>query len=132
VTGPRSIPPTISIDQWRKEAKASKRLKLEDLLAAQIRMARLPEPLREYRWNPERRWRFDFAFVSQRLAVEVEGGTWVGGRHTTGSGFEADCVKYAEAVVAGWRVLRFTGAMVNDGRALGYLERALTHPRNAA
>jgi hypothetical protein len=41
-------------------------------------------------------------------------------------------VKYAEAVVAGWRVLRFTGAMVNDGRALEYLERALANPRNAA
>jgi len=39
------------------------------------------------------------------LAVEVDGGTWTGGRHTRGAGFEADCEKLNAAVIAGFRVL---------------------------
>ena len=43
------------------------------------------------------------------------------GRHTRGSGFEADCVKYAEAMLLGYRVLRVTPAMIADGRAVDYV-----------
>jgi very-short-patch-repair endonuclease len=68
----------------------------------------LPEPTREYRFAEPRRWRFDFAWIPQRLAVEVEGGTFVRGRHVRGKGIENDCHKYNAAVVRGWRVLRFT------------------------
>ena len=33
--------------------------------------------------------------------------------------------KYAEAVIAGWRVIRVTTGMVEDGRAVSLIERAL-------
>ena len=33
--------------------------------------------------------------------------------------------KYNEAACAGWTVLRVTGSMVHDGRALEYVRRAL-------
>lgn len=65
--------------------------------------------VREHRFDPERRWRFDFAWPEHRVAVEVEGGHWHNGRHTRGSGFQADCIKYSRAVEMGWRVLRYTG-----------------------
>jgi hypothetical protein len=42
-----------------------------------------------------------------------------------GSGSEGDCEKINAATLMGWRVLRVTGAMVRDGRALEYVERAL-------
>ena len=70
-------------------------------------------------------WRFDMAWPRLMLAVEVEGGIWARGRHVRGKGFEADCEKYNEAALAGWRVLRVTGAMVQDGRALQYVERGI-------
>lgn len=85
----------------------------------------MPEPVREYRFHPKRKWRFDFAWPARLVAVEVEGGTFSGGRHSRGKGFEADCEKYAEAAILGWRVLRVTTAMVNDGRALALIERAM-------
>lgn len=94
-------------------------------MSFQIRIFHLPEPEREYRFKDGRRWRFDYAFPVHRLAVEVEGGTWVDGRHSRGSGFEKDCEKYAEAVILGWRVIRVTTNMIKDGRAVRYIERAL-------
>lgn len=73
-----------------------------------------PQPVREYRFHPTRKWRFDFAWVRERIAVEIEGGAWSQGRHTRGAGFSEDCAKYNAATCAGWRVLRFTGDMLRD------------------
>lgn len=92
--------------------------------------------VREVRFHPPRRWRFDFVVkpkwyvegplrARDCLAVEVEGGTWVQGRHNRGASFEADAIKYAEALIDGFRVMRVTTAMVDDGRALALIERAL-------
>lgn len=97
----------------------------EDSLATLIKWEKLPEPSREYHFLPGRRYRFDFAFWPQKLAVEVEGGSWIGGAHTRGKHFESDCRKYGEALVAGWRVLRVTPAMVEDGTAIDLIRRAL-------
>jgi very-short-patch-repair endonuclease len=69
----------------------------------------LRAPHKEYRFHPTRKWRFDFAWPSVMVAVEIEGGTWSGGRHATGAGMAKDCDKYNSATAMGWRVLRFTG-----------------------
>jgi len=66
----------------------------------------------EHRFAPPRRFRFDIAFIPQHVAVEVEGGVWVKGRHIRPSGYEKDCLKYNLAVVQGWRVLRYTPQML--------------------
>jgi len=70
---------------------------------------------REYRPFDARRFRFDLAAPAPHfVAVEVDGGTWVQGRHVTGSGFDSDCVKHNLATAAGWRVFRITGSMLRD------------------
>ena len=94
-------------------------------MAFQIRAAKLPEPAREVKFHPTRRWRFDFAWPDRFIALETEGGTWAGGRHTRGSGFEGDCHKYNAAAILGWRVLRVTATMVKDGTALEQIEQML-------
>jgi hypothetical protein len=63
-------------------------------------------PAREYKFHPDRRWRFDFAWPDLKLAVEIEGQ----GRHQTFIGFRRDCDKYNAALALGWRVLRFPAA----------------------
>lgn len=97
----------------------------EESLATLIRWNGIPEPSREYVFAKPRRWRFDFAWWREKVAVEVEGGSWIAGRHTRGSTFEKDCEKYAEAGLAGWLVLRVTPHMIEDGRAIALIRRAL-------
>ena len=67
-----------------------------------------------FKFHPERRWRFDFAFVEQKVAVEVEGGVFMGkfGGHTSGVGYTKNCEKYNEAALAGWTVFRVTPAQI--------------------
>lgn len=102
---------------------------LEKTMAFQIRVVKLPKPAREYRFHPERKWRFDFAWPEHKVALEIDGGTWGGGRHTRGAGFEEDCHKLNAAAVLGWRVLRATGGMVHDGTAINTLEALLKGER---
>ena len=78
------------------------------------------------RFDASRRWRFDRAWLNCKLAVEIEGGTWVKGRHSRGAGMRADAEKYNAATLQGWRVLRFTGDMVKDGSAIATVVHALT------
>ncbi|PNH99253.1 hypothetical protein [Vibrio diazotrophicus] len=98
---------------------------LEALLLTHIRALKLEMPVPEYRFHETRKWRFDFAYPDQQLAIEVEGGTWSNGRHNRAKGYEADCEKYNEAALRGWTLLRFTGDMIKKGQAIKTLERAL-------
>ena len=78
---------------------------------------------RELMLIPGRRFRFDFLLAQFALVIEVEGGTWSGGRHTTGAGFRSDCFKYNAALELGYRVLRYTTDMVTKGEAIAQVER---------
>lgn len=63
----------------------------------------------------DRRWRFDFLLqpAELKIAIEVEGGVFTQGRHTRGSGFTNDLIKYNEALLMGFSVLRYTTAQIN-------------------
>lgn len=98
---------------------------LESIFALQCRELGLPKHEREYRFSPPRRWRFDFAWLDQKLAVEIEGGIFSHGRHTRGKGFQADCEKYNTAVEQGWTVLRYTRCMVENWEGAHQVERIL-------
>ena len=63
---------------------------------------------KEVKFHPERRWKFDYAIVEAKIAIEVEGGAWINGRHNRPEGFIKDMEKYNAAAVLGWRILRFT------------------------
>jgi hypothetical protein len=48
---------------------------------------------KEYKFAEGRRFRFDYYHI-ESVAVELEGGIWVRGRHTNPSGFLNDMEKY--------------------------------------
>ncbi|MDW3683926.1 DUF559 domain-containing protein [Cupriavidus sp. CV2] len=97
----------------------------EEIFALHLKASGLGDSEREYRFDAVRKWRFDFAWPAKRLAVEVEGGTWTGGRHTRGSGYQADLEKYNAAAAQGWTVLRFTTGQVKTGEALAVVLAAM-------
>lgn len=115
---------------------------LEASLALQMRAHQLPAPEREYRFAMHhvgggdgirarlkqaglKDWRFDFAWPAQKLAVEVEGGAFVGGRHTRGTGFREDLLKYHHAMVMGWNIYRCEGWLIQHGHVMDFLTRFL-------
>lgn len=113
---------TMTPDELKRTLRESP---LERLMAAQIADAGLPESVREYRFAPPRRWRFDFAWPDNKIAVECEGGVWSRGRHVRPRGFQADAEKYNAAVTLGWRVLRFTASQIESGEALRQIRRMM-------
>lgn len=73
-----------------------------------------PDLVDEHRFHQTRRWRFDFAHLETKVAIELDGGTFSGGRHTRGKGYAADCEKLNAATAAGWRVFRLTSDMLAE------------------
>lgn len=95
-------------------------------LLTQIRAAGLPEPETEYAFHPTRKWRWDFSWLVCKVAVEVQGGAWICGRHHRPRGYHDDAIKSAEAQLDGWLVLAITPEMIRSGLALSLIQRALT------
>lgn len=109
-----------------KRAKATDgRSELEASLLGQLRIAGLPKPETQVLVAPPRRWRWDGAWPDRMLAYEIQGATWAQGKHTRHDGYAIDCEKANEGLLVGWRCLRFDADMVNDGRALRWIEQAL-------
>ena len=115
---------------------------LEDRVGLELRLRGIPAPEREYRFAAiitggigsgcrERLaraglqdWRLDFAWPTQMIALEVEGGVWTRGRHVRPAGFLGDVAKYNAATMQGWRLLRVTGTP-EDAPVYRWLENEL-------
>ena len=98
---------------------------LENLFAMQLDSAGLTGYVREYQAIPGRKFRFDFAFLRERLLVEINGGTYNGGAHGRGCGINRDYEKGNLAVVHNWRVLSFDTKQVKSGAALEVVEKLI-------
>lgn len=85
----------------------------------------IPLPQQEFKFMDNRKFRFDFAWIEEKLAVEIEGGVWIQGRHTRGSGYVKDMEKYNLAAEAGWRVLRFTPQQIKKGETYKIIQNCL-------
>ena len=96
---------------------------LEDLLALHIRQTGLPIPVRELVAVPGRRFRWDFAWPDHRLLVEVQGGTWAKGAHSTGKGIQRDIEKLNIATLHDWHIFQFTGDDIRKGIAMVTLQK---------
>ena len=75
----------------------------------------------EVRFATPRRWRIDVTATrpqgTRKLAIEIDGGVWIQGRHTRGTGVEKDNEKIAHIAMQGWLFLRVTPQQVKTGQA---------------
>lgn len=67
---------------------------------------------KEYRFHNEYQYRFDYAIPEKKVAIEIEGGIYVFGRHNMPIGYTEDIIKYNLAQSLGWKVYRFTTEQV--------------------
>jgi hypothetical protein len=63
---------------------------------------------KEYRFHGERMWRFDFAIMELKIAIEYNGLLSNKSRHTTITGYSGDMEKLNAAQGLGWIVLQYT------------------------
>ena len=98
---------------------------LEELFAFQVKAAGLPEPEREAAVIPGRKFRFDFCFREARLLIEINGGTFTKGGHSSGLGLRRDYEKLRLAQDHGWKVYPFDAQAVRSGEAVEQVRKAL-------
>lgn len=97
-----------SITTVRKKRQAASKSPVRDVFTVICKTDLKVECVKEFKFHPVRKWRFDYAIPEHKIALEVEGGVWTGGRHTSPKGFLGDIEKYNTATLMGWRVFRTT------------------------
>jgi len=70
-------------------------------------------------------WRFDFAWPERRIALEIQGAVWTGGKHARGAGMVKDYEKANAAALLGWRLLYAEATMIRSCAILDTLEAIL-------
>lgn len=84
----------------------------------------LPEPIPEFQFHPKRKWKFDFLF-GPRVAVEIQGGLFTGGRHVRGAALVKEYEKINRAQLMGYTVLLVTPQQVKSGEVFALVKEAL-------
>ena len=101
-------------DNLKKLIKQNDNERLELKCLHMIKSLKLSLPVRQYKFLENRNFRFDFAWIEEKIALEVEGGIYTQGRHTRGSGFIKDCEKYNLAILNGWKVFRVADNLIEN------------------
>lgn len=110
----------------KKSRQKSNSAKLTDVFTTICKTDLRVECVKEFKFHPVRKWRFDYAIPEYKIALEVEGGVWTGGRHTSSVGFMKDMEKYNTATLMGWRVFRTTPDELYRLKTLNLLKTAIS------
>lgn len=110
----------------KKSRQKSNSAKLTDVFTTICKTDLRVECVKEFKFHPVRKWRFDYAIPEHKIALEVEGGVLTGGRHTSSVGFMKDMEKYNTATLMGWRVFRTTPDELYRLKTLNLLKTAIS------
>lgn len=61
----------------------------------------------EYKFDTERKFKFDYANLRLKIAIEIEGGIYTGTGHAKTGRYLSDMEKYNMASIKGWIILRY-------------------------
>ena len=84
----------------------------------------IPIPVAEHRFHRIRKWRFDFAWINQKIALEIEGGSFTPGGHKGIGKAWLDMEKFNEASVMGWLVIKTTPQKATSQEVMNFIIRA--------
>lgn len=71
------------------------------------------ELVTQHRIIPNRQYRFDFAHIDSKVAIEIQGGIWIKSGHTSGRGLRNSYEKLNLAHCRGWVVFQLSSDMIN-------------------
>jgi very-short-patch-repair endonuclease len=113
----------------RAQGKVDERMDsaLEAEFALQMRVSKFPPWVRNHQFLEGSKKELDFAWPAWRFGVEVDGAV-----HRIADRFHRDYLKHAQALVAGWVVLRVDQVLVTKGEGVRYAEQLLLRARRAA
>lgn len=89
--------------------------KYHALVCALCRREGWPEPVAERKMIPGRKFSCDLVWPTQLIVVEVNGGAFIGGRHSRGIGQVKDWEKLNLLALQGLCVLQVTPRQVSNG-----------------
>ena len=95
------------------------------LFLALCKQSGIPEPTPEFRFHPVRKWRFDYWWDAEKLALEVQGGLFVNGRHSRGAALLKEHEKLNAAAVMGIRLLYCTPSSLCNLATIRTIQSAL-------
>lgn len=120
------MPSTNNTPKRRRTATKTPPAPSWDLFTTLVKSELRADCVKEFRFHPKRKWRFDYALPEYKIAVEVEGGVWSGGRHISPKGFLGDIEKYNAAALMGWRLFRVTPDTLTSNFTISLLKQAIT------
>lgn len=82
---------------------------------------------REYRFNPLRKWRMDWAVPEIKCAIELDGGLFVKGAHANPAAIRANYEKLNDAAKRGWRVWRYIPEQIIKAGRKGARRHTIRH-----
>lgn len=68
----------------------------------------------DYKFLDDRKYRGDFVHPESKVIIEIQGGIWIKGGHSTGRGIQRDCEKFCLAASRGWVVFPLTSEMITE------------------
>lgn len=68
----------------------------------------------EVKLIPKRRFRFDYAHLTSKVAVEINGGIWGISGHSSGTGLQRDYEKINLAQSLGYAVFQLSSDMIDE------------------
>jgi hypothetical protein len=92
-------------------------------------------PVPQFKFHPERRWRFDFGFPAELVVVDIDGGIFAAengataGRHARGAGIMGGFEKRNAAAELGFCVLCYGPPQIRSGEAAVQIERIVSARR---
>jgi very-short-patch-repair endonuclease len=108
-------------------ASKKKKKPQNDFFCALVRSDLKLEIVTEHRFHPTRRWRFDYAILDHKIAIEKDGGVWLkgGGAHSRPQNILRDMEKLTQAALLGWTVIRRTPDQLSSRETLDMIQQAV-------
>ena len=100
-----------------KVKRVQARSAIEEIMAIDLALSKLPPAVRQYRYLPDRKFRADFAWPDRMVALEVDGAV-----HRIKGSFNKSFERAYLLQLAGWTVLHVGREQIISGQALSWIE----------